>query len=71
MEDLVAMLRSWTAKQARSRFDRMRRDGFVDASRQPANGPWVYHIPEEYGQFPGEFQGLPSAEQVRGYPLPP
>jgi len=71
MEDLVAMLRSWTAKQARSRFDRMRRDGLVDASRQPANGPWVYQIPEEYGQFPGEFQGLPSAEQVRGIPPPP
>jgi hypothetical protein len=64
-EAIVPLLVTWSMKQVRKRFDRLQRQGFIEAERiPPGNGPWVIHLPEELRPLPGEFQGLPSVHRV-------
>ena len=56
---------TWSMKQVRKRFDRLRREGFIEAERDPpGNGPWIIQLPEELRPLPGEFQGLPAVDRV-------
>ena len=64
-DEIARLLVAWTMKQVRKRFDRLRREGFVDAERiPPGNGAWVLHLPEALKPLPGEFQDLPTVERV-------
>ena len=64
-EGIAGLMVTWSMKQVRQRFDRLRREGFIEAERFPAgNGPWVIQLPEELKPLPGEFQGLPPVERV-------
>ena len=64
-EAIARLMITWSMKQVRNRFDRLRREGFIEAERVPAgNGSWVIHLPEELKPLPGEFQGLPPVERV-------
>lgn len=68
---IAGLMVTWSMKQVRKRFDRLRREGFIEAERVPAgNGPWVIHLPEELKPLPGEFQGLPPVERVAEACLP-
>lgn len=64
-EAIVPLLVTWSMKQVRKRFDRLRRQGFIEAERvPPGNGPWVILLPEELRPLPGEFQGLPTVDRL-------
>lgn len=65
-KEIRRSLIGWSPKQVRMRFNRLRKQGFIDAERDPpGNGPWVYRLPESLRSLPGEFQSLPSVELVR------
>jgi hypothetical protein len=62
---VLPLLITWSMKQVRDRFDRLRRQGFIDAKRvPPGNGPWIMQLPEELKPLPSEFQGLPTIERI-------
>lgn len=64
-DEIARLLIAWTMKQVRKRFDRLRREGFIDAERiPPGNGAWIIHLPEALKPLPGEFQDLPTVERV-------
>ena len=63
-EKLRSMLVHWTMKQVYTRFNKLRRQGFIESERIPSNGPLVYQLPEELKGLPPEFKGLPPPEEV-------
>ena len=64
VDELTAYLRPWSAKQVRTHFDRMRRDGMIGAEREHDNGPWRYALPEELSRRHFAFRGLPTAQAL-------
>jgi hypothetical protein len=63
--ELLPMLACWSIKQVRTRFVRLRREGFITSERFPDNGADWFKLPEELRWLPAEFQGLPSPEQAK------
>jgi hypothetical protein len=63
-EELRSMLVRWTMKQVITRFEKLRRQGFIESERIRSNGPLVYQLPDELKGLPPEFKGLPSPEEV-------
>lgn len=68
---LIDCLRPWTAKQVRTHFDQLSRDGMITAERQTANGPWRYTLPEELQGRYGAYRGLPTAAELLARHPPP
>ena len=65
-DSLVGFLRSWTTKQTRTHFDRLRRENLLTAEREHANGPWRYVLPEELATANSAFLALPSPDELAG-----
>jgi hypothetical protein len=61
---LIDCLRPWTAKQVRTHFDQLRRDGMLAAERQTPNGPWMYTLPEELLGQHRAYSRLPTAAEL-------
>lgn len=61
---LEPYLLSWSYKQVRDRFGRLRKDGFISAERHPANGPLRYLIPEEILVSASPYDLLPTSEAI-------
>lgn len=61
---LADFLRTWSAKQVRTHFDRLSRTGFITAERERANGPWRYELPDEIQGRDSAFRDLPSAREL-------
>jgi hypothetical protein len=61
--DLVACLRSWSAKQVRTHFDLLCRTGMLTAEWEHPNGPWRYGLPEELTIRSTAFGGLPPLHE--------
>ena len=53
------MSATWSAKQVRAHFERLRRSGMITAEREHDNGPWQYELPEELTSRSSVFRGLP------------
>jgi hypothetical protein len=64
-EELRGMLLLWTYKQVYTRFDTLRRQGFIEWERESGNGALRFYLPEALQGLPAEFTGLPSPEQVK------
>jgi hypothetical protein len=71
VDDLAAGLRPWSAKQVRTHFDRLRRDGMITAEREHGNGPWRYELPEELADGSSPFHSLPAVRELCGHQLEP
>lgn len=65
VDSLVANLRSWSVKQVRTHFDRLRRDGLITAERDHGNGPWRYELPEELTDASCPFRSLPPVTSLQ------
>jgi len=65
VDSLAANLRSWSVKQVRTHFDRLRRDGLITAERNHGNGPWRYELPEELTDASCPFRSLPPVASLR------
>jgi hypothetical protein len=63
-EKLRSMLVYWTMKQVYTRFNKLRRQEFIESERIPSNGPLRLQLPEELKGLPPEFKGLPSPKEV-------
>jgi hypothetical protein len=63
---LTASLRPWSAKQVRTHFDRLRRDGLITAERDFGNSPWRYELPDELTDTSSLFRNLPPAQELLG-----
>lgn len=64
-KELAAQLIEWSPKQARDRFDQLRKAGVIAATRSTNNGPWRYHIPKDAFEGFSPFAGLPSPESLK------
>lgn len=64
-QSLAQLLRPWSIKQIRTRFDILRRQGLITAERDHANGPWRYDLPEELSAGGSMFADLPSAQELQ------
>ena len=61
---LAECLRPWTAKQVRTHFDQLRRNGMITAERETANGPWRYALPEELQGRRDTHRRLPTTAEL-------
>ena len=61
---LAECLRPWTAKQVRTHFDQLRRNGMITAERETANGPWRYALPEALQGRRDAYRRLPTAAEL-------
>jgi hypothetical protein len=59
---LIAYLRPWSAKQLRTHFERLRRQGMITAEREHGNGPWRYTLPEDLAARSNAYRNLPRIE---------
>ncbi len=57
---LAALLRPWSLKQARTRFDSLRKTRIIAATRVAMNGPWQYTLPLELSATSSPFESLPD-----------
>jgi hypothetical protein len=64
VNDVIAYLRPWSAKQVRTHFEQLRRAGMIAAEREHENGPWQYVLPEDLTNRSSAFRGLPSTEDI-------
>ena len=62
--DLARRLKSWSTKQVRTHFDRLRKRGLITAERQQANGPIHYEIPEELRNVQSPYSRLPTVRPL-------
>ena len=60
---LSAQLESWTAKQVRTCFDRLRKLELLTAERAPVNGPYRYVLPESLSVAANRFSVLPPPDE--------
>jgi hypothetical protein len=60
---LAALLDSWTAKQVRTRFDRLRQRGLMTAERISPNGAFRYVLPESLSSDSNRFSVLPPPDE--------
>jgi hypothetical protein len=58
IQELVELLLSWTGKQVRDRFDKLRRHGLIDFARPSGNGPLRYRLPHELKDNSSPFSQL-------------
>lgn len=65
VDSLASNLRSWSVKQVRTHFDRLRRDGLITAERDHGNGPWRYELPEELTDASCPFRSLPPVTSLQ------
>lgn len=56
---------TWSFKQARTRFERLRKSNLIEARRKAANGPYEYVLPDELRSAQAPYAHLPSADAVR------
>ena len=56
---------TWSYKQARTRFERLRKSKLIEARRSVANGPYEYVLPEELRTDQSQFSHLPTVEAVQ------
>lgn len=66
--ELCEYLRAWSAKQVRTHFDQLLRDGYITAEREHGNGPWRYGLPEELAGNSSAFRRLPRVEDLVASP---
>lgn len=64
IDALIERLQTWSPKQVRTHFDRLRREGLLTAERIPANGPLVYLLPENLSTMSSPFANLPPASEI-------
>jgi hypothetical protein len=64
VDRLLGLLRSWSFKQVRNHFDRLRRDGLITAERAHRNSPWRYELPEELTDVSSPFGDLPPTSEL-------
>mgnify|MGYP002626140986 CR=1 FL=1 len=62
---LARQLRGWSAKQVRTQFERLHREGLITAERTADNGPWWYALPEQLTAAKPAFANLPDVGRVR------
>lgn len=60
---LAALLESWSAKQVRTCFDRLRKLELLTAERAPENGPYHYVLPESLSAASNRFSELPPPDE--------
>ena len=63
MGPLSALLESWTPKQVRTCFDRLRKLELLTAERAPVNGPYRYVLPESLSVAANRFSVLPPPDE--------
>ena len=63
----LSKITSWTEKQIRTRFDRLKKDGLVDSQRPVLNGPIQYPIPTELADQRSPFVNLPHEDELIPY----
>lgn len=68
IDDLIACLRPWSAKQTRTHFEQLRRVGMITADREHGNGPWQYTLPEDLTVRSNAFRGLPQIQAQAAVP---
>lgn len=68
-KELAKVIRPWTAKQVRIRFDRLQKEGLITAERRPANGPWFYRLPESLADWRCDFRKLPKPTELEAGPI--
>lgn len=56
---------TWSFKQARTRFERLRKSQLIEARRRADNGPYEYVLPDELRNDCSQFIKLPTVEHVR------
>ena len=56
---------TWSFKQARTRFERLRNGHLVEARRRADNGPYEYRLPDELLNDNSQFIKLPTVAHVR------
>ena len=61
---LARMLRSWSSKQVRTSFEKLRKSGLISGAREHGNGPWQYELPEELSMASSPFRSLPPASEL-------
>jgi len=63
-ESVISRLPTWSYKQVRTRFDRLHREGLLQAQRPRANGAMSYILPEEFQTARTQFAVLPEPDEV-------
>jgi hypothetical protein len=71
INDLIAYLRPWSAKQLRTHFDLLRRLGMITAEREHGNAPWQYTLPEDIAARSSPYRDLPRIEDPAVSPAAP
>ena len=56
---------TWSFKQVRTRFERLRKGQLIEARRRADNGPYEYVLPDELLNDCSQFIKLPTVEHVR------
>lgn len=64
-DDLIKQLPTWSYKQVRTRFERLKKRGLIETLRPLKNGSNVYVMPEELQTTISAFSSLPSHNDVR------
>jgi hypothetical protein len=62
--ELARRLKGWSVKQVRTHFDRLQQRGLVTATRERANGPLRYEMPEEFENVASPYSMLPTARSL-------
>jgi hypothetical protein len=62
--ELTERLTTWSSKQVRTHFDRLKKTGLITARRLKANGPILYELPEELANANSPYSSLPSIDPL-------